>query len=91
MDQPLPPIPRPEAERQVCNSQSQKARGNLDPRYCIFHQTVSRLPVANLFFLESSLPGGSQPEISSPEETHGTPEMVLLWYTWESKQLGPGR
>ena len=24
-----------------------------------------------------------QPEISSPEETHGTPEMALLLHTWE--------
>ena len=41
--------PFPEAERRVCDSQSWKARGccNLSPRDCIFHQTVSRFPVAN--------------------------------------------
>ena len=45
----------PEAERQVHDSQSQKARGccNLSPRDHIFHQTVSRLPVANHVFLGS--------------------------------------
>ena len=32
---------------------SQKARGNLGPRDCILHQTVSRLPVANQVFLGS--------------------------------------
>ena len=36
-----------EAERQVCHSQSQKARGNLSPRDRIFHQSVSRFPVAS--------------------------------------------
>ena len=45
------PIPPPEAERQVGDSQSQKARGNLSPRDCILYQTVSRLPVANQDFL----------------------------------------
>ena len=43
----------PEAEGQVCDSQSWKARGccNLGPRDRIFHQTVSRFPVANQVFL----------------------------------------
>ena len=44
MDWPLLPL---EAERQAGDSQSQKARGNLEPRNGILHQTVSRLPVAN--------------------------------------------
>ena len=43
MDWPIPPL---EAERQVGNSQSQKARD-------ILHQTVSRLKVANQVFLGS--------------------------------------
>ena len=43
--------PMPEAERQVGNSQRQKARGNLGPRDGILHQTASRLPVANHIFL----------------------------------------
>ena len=47
------PIPPPEAERQVGDSQSQKARGNLSPRDGILHQIVSRLPVANQVFLKS--------------------------------------
>ena len=50
MDWPLPP---PEAERQMGDSQSQKARGNLGPRDCILHQIVSRPPVANQVFLGS--------------------------------------
>ena len=45
--------PPMEAERQVCENQSQKARGNLRPRDGILHQTVSRLPVANQVFLGS--------------------------------------
>ena len=47
------PIPLLEAERQVGDSQSQKARGNLGPRDSIHHQTVSRLSVANQVFLGS--------------------------------------
>ena len=47
------PIPLLEAERQVGNSQSQKARGNLGPRHSILYQTVSKLPVANQIFLGS--------------------------------------
>ena len=45
----------PEAERQTCDDQNQKARGcyNLGPRDHIFHQTVSRLLVANHVFLGS--------------------------------------
>ena len=35
--------------------------------------------------------GGPQPETSSPEEAHGTPEMVLLLLTQETKGLGQGR
>ena len=50
MDWPLLPL---EAERQAGDSQSQKARGNLDPRDGILHQTVSRLPVNNQVFLGS--------------------------------------
>ena len=50
MDQPLPP---PEAKRQVGDSQSWKARVNLNPRDGILHQIVSRLPVANQVFLGS--------------------------------------
>ena len=47
------PIPLLEAERQVGNSRSWKARGNLGLRDGILHQTVSRLPVANQVFLGS--------------------------------------
>ena len=48
-------LPSPEPERQLCDSQSQRARGccSLGPRDCSFHQTVSRLPVANRVFLGS--------------------------------------
>ena len=49
---PSPPL---EAERQACDSQSLKAIGcsNLGFRDSIFHQSVSRLPVANHIFLGS--------------------------------------
>ena len=47
------PLPLPKAERQACDSQSQKTRGNLGPRASILHQTVTRLPVANQVFLGS--------------------------------------
>ena len=46
-------LPLSEEERQVGDSQSQKARGNLSPGEGIFHQTMSRLPVANQVFLGS--------------------------------------
>ena len=45
MDQPIPP---PEAEGQA--GDSWKSRGNLGPRYGIFHQIGGRLPVANQVF-----------------------------------------
>ena len=32
----------------------------------------------------------SQPEISSQEETHGTPATVPSWHTQKTKQPGPG-
>ena len=35
--------------------------------------------------------GGSQPEISSPEETHGTPKEVRLFYTQKTEQQGQRR
>ena len=47
-----PSLP-PGVDRQVGDSQSQKAKGNLGPRDGILHQTVSRLPVANQVFLGS--------------------------------------
>ena len=37
------------------------------------------------------MPGVSQPEISSPEESHSIPETVLLQHTRETKQSGQGR
>ena len=82
MDWPLPP---PEAERQAGGSQSWKARGNLGPRDGILYQTASRLPVANQVFLGSwrvdiHQEGCSQ-KISSPEETHSTPETALLLHS----------
>ena len=46
------PIALPEAERQVDDSQSRKAKGNLGPRDSIL-QTVSRLPFANQVFIGS--------------------------------------
>ena len=80
--------------REAGNSQSWKARGNLGPRDSILHQTVSRLPVANKGSWD---PGrltsarSSQPEISSPEETPSTPEVVHSLSTRETEWLGLGR
>ena len=42
-----------EAERQVGDNQSWKARGNLGSKDSILYQAASRLPVANQVFLES--------------------------------------
>ena len=47
------PLPMPEAERQVGNSQSGKVTSNLGSRDGILYQTVSRLPIANQVFLGS--------------------------------------
>ena len=48
-------------------------RGKLSPRDSIPYQTANRLPVSNQRLPEildgRHLPGGSQPETSSPEET----------------------
>ena len=46
-------LPLPEEERQVGDSQSQKAKGNFSPGEGIFHQTMIRLPVAKQVFLGS--------------------------------------
>ena len=85
MDWSLPPL---EAERQGGSSQSWRARG-------IFHQTVSRLPVANQVSLESWMVDICQEvhsqEISSPEETHSKPEMALWRRTQKTEPLGLGR
>ena len=73
-------IDPPEAERQAGDRQSQKQRDKLGPRGGTPFQTVSRLPAANQVFLGSwtaDIHQEGQPEISSPEETHGTPQMVL--------------
>ena len=35
----------------------------------------------------SHLPGVSQTEISTAEETHSTPGIVPLWHTWETEWL----
>ena len=70
-------------------------RGNLGPREGILHKTVSRLLVANQVFLGSWTVDihqeGCRSEISSPEETHSIPEMVLLLHTQETEGLGMQR
>ena len=76
-----------EAGRQAGNSQSWKARG-------ILYQTVNRLPVANQVILGSWMVDIRQEgcgQISSPEETHSTPEKVLPLCTRETKQPRQGR
>ena len=83
-----------DVETHVCDSQSRKARAAAisAPETGILHQTVSRNPVANHILLRSWMVDICQePEMGSPEETHGTPEMVLSRYTWETERPGPGR
>jgi len=78
-----PAHPPPEAERQASDSQSWKVRGNLGPRDGVLYQTASWLPVANQVFLVSWTVDIHQ-EVSSPEETHSTPEIALLLHTQET-------
>ena len=62
-----------EAERQVHDSQSQKARGKLGPRDAILYQTASRLPVANQVFLGSwmvDICQGGRSQRSAPQRRH---------------------
>ena len=49
--------PSPKTERQESDSKSWKARGscNIDPKDCIFHQIVNRLPIANPFSWDPGL------------------------------------
>ena len=70
MNQPLHLL---EAERQVGNSQSLKARGNLCPRDGILYQTVSRLPITNQVFLGSwtvDICPKSRSQRSAPQRRH---------------------
>ena len=85
----------PEAERQACDSQSQKARSccTLRPRDGMFHQTVSRLPVANHIFLGSWMADACQAccsLISSPEKTHCTPEPAVVVHP-DNQAVGLGK
>ena len=75
---PAPPH-YPEAEKQVGNSQSQKARGNLGPRDGILHQTVSRLPVANQVFLGSWMVDICQEGCSQRAASQRTHTAHLRW------------
>ena len=74
---------------------SQSKKGAIGPRDGILHRTASSLPVANQVFLRSWMADihqeGRSPEISSPEETHGMPEMMLQLHIQETEQLGPRR
>ena len=88
----LPPS-LPEAEREVCNIQRQKARGccNLCPRGQVFHQTVSRLPVVNQDFL-----GSWKVHISQDQECHSLRSVPQRRHTayqglQEAEQSGRGR
>ena len=72
------------------DSQSWKARSgcNTGPRDHIFQQTEQAagcLPHLPGILGGSHLPVVSQPEISSPEETHGTPGTVPSWHTQETE------
>ena len=63
------------------------------PEIGILHQTVTGSQLLGLpgILNDWHLPGGSKPEICSPEETHSTPETVLSRHTWETEWWGPGR
>ena len=70
MDRPLPLL---EAERQVEDSQSQRARGKLGPRDGILYQTVDRFRVANQVFLGSWMVDTRQEgcsQRSAPQRRH---------------------
>ena len=68
------PFPLPKGERQVNNSQSRRQGAISAPEPSILHQTVSSLLTTFSGILDGwHLPGGSQPEISTLEESCGTP------------------
>ena len=89
--------PSPARGREACGGQPELERGNLGPRDSILYQTAIsaiRLPVTNQdlgFWMVDICWEGQQPEISSPEETHSTPEKAHLLYTQKTEQLGQGR
>ena len=69
-------------------------RGQSRPQRGILYQTASRLRCQPrpLGILDGRhLPGGSQPEISFPEQTHSTPDKAHPLYTQKTEQLGWGR
>ena len=68
-----PSPPPPEAGRSAGNK-IRKAKGKLGPRDNIPYQTANLPGILDGWHL----PGGSQPEISSPEETYGTPGAAAL-------------
>ena len=79
--------------REATISQNARGRCNLGPRDSIFHQPVSRLPVANHIFLGSwtvHIHQEGHSLISSPEESHTT-GTVPLWCIQETEQPGLGR
>ena len=82
MDQ---PILLPEAERQVGDSLSQKARGNLGPRDGILHPRM--LPKSSW---DPGWPTSARRVTvrdQLPEETRGTSEKELWLHTQETKWL----
>ena len=83
-----PPCTLLEAERQVSDSQNQKVRDccNRGARDSIFHQTVTRFPVANHIFLESRLVDICQDVATWDQLPRGD-----QWHTWNGAlmvQLG---
>ena len=69
--------PSPARGREAGGWQPEPERDNLGPRDGMLYQTSCSLPVANQDFLGLwmvDIHRGSQSEISSPEETHSTPE-----------------
>ena len=88
--------PSPEAEREMYDSQSQKARGccHLGPRYCIFLPTLSRMPVSNHIFLGSWMLHICQEchSLRSASQRRHTAHLRLpSGHSRETKWLGLGR
>ena len=79
-----------EAERQAGDSQSQQGAISAPETASSTKLRAGSQLLTKFSWDGWHLPGGSQPEISSPEETHGTLEMVLLLCTQETEHLGRG-
>ena len=90
-----PPNQRQRGRHATARTRRQGAAAISTPETGILHQTVSRLPVASHVFLGSWTVDIHQKGCSlrsAPQKRHTAHlRLVLLWYTQETEQLGPGR